>query len=96
MNNMDDKGFINWSEYAENSKDLIGPFTPSPSLSPSNPEDYPIIEIELSPEDEERVQRAAAAYEKSGGFFPREAVEVLYRAYLNDIRKYQREHDETW
>lgn len=93
---MNDKGFINWSECAENSKDLIGPFTPSPSLSSSNPEDYPIIEIELSAEDEERVQRAADAYEKTNGLFPREAVEVLYRAYLNDIRKYQKEYGETW
>lgn len=93
---MDDKGFINWSEYAKNSKDLIRPFTPSPSLNPSNPEDYPIIEIELSAEDEERIQRAADAYEKTNGLFPREAVEVLYRAYLNDIRKHQREHNETW
>lgn len=89
-----DKGFINWSEYAENSKDLIGPFTPSPSSF--NPSNSGIIEIELSAEDEERIQRAAYAYEKTNGFFPREAVEVLYRAYLNDIRKYQREHNEIW
>lgn len=84
---MDDKGFINWPESAKTSKDL-DPFTPSPSLCPYNSENYPTIEIELSAEDEERVQQAADAYEKTNGFFPREAIEVLYRAFLNDIRKY--------
>lgn len=70
-----DKGFINWSEYAENSKDLIGPFTPSPSSF--NPSNSGIIEIELSAEDEERIQRAAYAYEKTNGFSPEKRLKFF-------------------